>query len=359
MKIHGRSRTSICANEAHRTVSIIDQTLLPFVLEDHEIASTESAAEAIRNMRVRGAPLIGVTAAYGVALAMKADATDANLAAACHVLQATRPTAVNLAWALERMTRVLKRLPEPERADAAWAWANAIAAEDAATNEAIGKHGLPLIEAAHKKFARAVNILTHCNAGALACVDWGTATAPIYMAHDAGIPVHVWVEETRPRNQGLLTAWELREHGVPHTYIVDNAGGHFIQHGKVDMVIVGADRVSRTGDVCNKIGTYLKALAAFENDVPFYVALPSSTIDWQLNDAIKEIHIEERKGDEIRSVRGQSSDGLVRDFRLLDELSPVANPAFDVTPARLVTAIITESGVAAPEKLAALFKKAI
>jgi methylthioribose-1-phosphate isomerase len=254
------------------------------------------------------------------------------------------------------MMRVLKRVGEPERDDAAWAWANAIAAEDIATNEAIGKHGLTLIEAAHKAHNRPINILTHCNAGALACVDWGTATAPIYMAHDAGIPVHVWVEETRPRNQGLLTAWELREHGVPHTYIVDNAGGHFIQRGQVDMVMVGADRVSRGGDVANKIGTYQKALAAFDNDVPFYAALPSSTIDWQLEN-IFETPIEERSSDEIRSQRGQSSDGLTRDFRLLDEASPVANPGFDVTPARLVTAIITESGIAAPANLAALFKK--
>jgi methylthioribose-1-phosphate isomerase len=357
MKIHGRHRTSIWANEAQRTFSIIDQTLLPFVLEEREIITTALTAEAIRAMRVRGAPLIGVTAAFGVALAMKADATDAGLAEACQLLQATRPTAVNLAWALERMTRVLKRVGEPERADAAWAWANAIAAEDAATNESIGKHGLKLIEEAYAKRNRPINVLTHCNAGALACVDWGTATAPIYMAHAAGIPVHVWVEETRPRNQGLLTAWELREAGVPHTFIVDNAGGHFIQRGEVDMVIVGADRVSRQGDVANKIGTYQKALAAHDNHVPFYAALPSSTIDWTLEDGMT-TPIEERGAEEVRTLRGQSSDGLTRDFRVLDEASAVANPGFDVTPARLVTAIITESGVATPATLATVFNRA-
>jgi methylthioribose-1-phosphate isomerase len=356
MKIHGRARTSIWANETQRTFSIIDQTLLPFAVEDREIVTPEQAAEAIRAMRVRGAPLIGVAAAYGVALAMKADATDAGLVEVCQLLQATRPTAVNLTWALDRMTRVLKRVGEPERADAAWAWANAIAAEDAATNESIGQHGLKILEAAHQRLKRTIHILTHCNAGALACVDWGTATAPIYLAHAAGLPVHVWVDETRPRNQGLLTAWELREAGIPHTYIVDNAGGHFMQRGKVDMVIVGADRVSRHGDVANKIGTYQKALAAFDNHIPFYAALPSSTIDWQLEDGMS-THIEERRADEIRSQRGQSADGLTRDFRLLDEASAVANPAFDVTPARLVTAIITESGVAAPKDLAALFKR--
>lgn len=356
MKIHGRARTSIWANEGHHTFSIIDQTQLPFALEEREIITPEQAAEAIRTMRVRGAPLIGVTAAYGVALAMKTDATDAGLFEACQLLQATRPTAVNLAWALDRMTRVLKRVGEPERADAAWAWANAIAAEDAATNESIGKHGLKILEAAYQELNRTVHILTHCNAGALACVDWGTATAPIYLAHEAGLPVHVWVDETRPRSQGLLTAWELREAGIPHTYIVDNAGGHFMQRGKVDMVIVGADRVSRNGDVANKIGTYQKALAASDNNIPFYAALPSSTIDWHLENGMS-THIEERSADEIRHLRGQSSDGLTRDFRLLDEASPVANPGFDVTPARLVTAIITESGVAAPKDLAALFKR--
>jgi methylthioribose-1-phosphate isomerase len=352
MKIRDRNRTSIWANEDSRTFSIIDQTLLPFVLEDREIVSLEQAADAIRSMRVRGAPLIGVTACFGIALAMQRDCTNAALAETCALLQATRPTAVNLGWALERMTRVLKRLEEPERADA-----KAIADEDSATNEAIGKNGLKLIAECHEKTGKTVNILTHCNAGALACVDWGTATAPIYMSHAAGIPVHVWVEETRPRNQGLLTAWEFREAGVAHTYIVDNAGGHMMQQDKVDLVIVGADRVSRLGDVANKIGTYLKALAAHDCGVPFYAALPSSTIDWQLNDAMHEIDIEERSADEIRLMRGLSTDGMLRDFRVLDEASAVSNPGFDVTPARLVTGIITERGVNAPAELATAFNK--
>jgi methylthioribose-1-phosphate isomerase len=357
MKIKGRSRTSIWANEGRRTVSIIDQTLLPFALGELELTSAAQSGEAIRAMRVRGAPLIGVTAAYGVAMAMQVDSTDGHLQETCATLRTTRPTAVNLAWALDRMARLIMRLPEPDRADAAWAWANAIAAEDVATNEAIGRNGVNLIEDLHNQHHRKINILTHCNAGWLAAVDWGTALAPIYAAHDAGMDVHVWVEETRPRNQGLLTAWELREHGVPHTYIVDNAGGYFMQQGDVDIVIVGADRVSRVGDVANKIGTYLKALAARDNDIPFYAAVPSSTIDWQLDDAMKEIDIEERSADEIRMLRGQSSEGLTRDFRLLDEATAVANPGFDVTPARLVTGIITEAGIAAPDRLAALFHK--
>jgi methylthioribose-1-phosphate isomerase len=357
MKIKGRSRTSIWANEGRRTVTIIDQTLLPFAVGEHELTSAAQAGEAIRAMRVRGAPLIGVTAAYGVAMAMQIDCTDGHLQDTCATLRTTRPTAVNLAWALDRMARLITRLPEPDRADAAWAWANAIAAEDVATNEAIGRNGLKLIQDLHNQHRRTINVLTHCNAGWIAAVDWGTALAPVYMAHDAGMDVHVWVEETRPRNQGLLTAWELREHGVPHTYIVDNAGGYFMQQGDVDIVIVGADRVSRKGDVANKIGTYLKALAAHDNHIPFYAAVPSSTIDWQLDDAMKEIDIEERSADEIRMLRGQSSEGLTRDFRLLDEASPVANPGFDITPARLVTGIITEAGIAAPDGLAALFHK--
>ena len=355
MKIHGKPRTSIWTNEARRSVVIIDQTLLPFALEEHEILSIEQACDAIRAMRVRGAPLIGVMAAYGIALQMKTDCTDGALLAACRALLATRPTAVNLSWALKRMELVLSPLDELERADAAWHEAGLLAREDIATNAAIGRHGIELIHAFHTKYSRTINILTHCNAGALAAVDWGTATAPIYMAHDAGLPVHVWVEETRPRNQGLLTAWELREHGVPHTYIVDNAGGHFMQHGNVDMVIVGVDRASRLGDIANKIGTYQKALAAHDNDIPFYAATPSSSIDWQLDHALAEIEIEERNGDEIRHLRGLSHDGLTRDFRILDDASPVANPGFDVTPARLITGIITERGIAAPGQLSALF----
>jgi methylthioribose-1-phosphate isomerase len=361
MKINGRPRTSIWANDTqdatHRTVSIIDQTMLPFAVEDREIVTHEQACEAIRAMRVRGAPLIGVTAAYGVALAMKEDSTDAALEQACTALRATRPTAVNLAWALDHMHHLLVEADEPDRFDLAWQEANKMADDDVATNRAIGDHGLALIEAMFAKHQRPINILTHCNAGWPATVDWGTATAPIYLAHDAGVPVHVWVDETRPRNQGLLTAWELRQHGVPHTFIVDNAGGHIMQQGKVDLVIVGADRVSRHGDVANKIGTYLKALAARDCGVPFYAALPSSTIDWQLNDAAQHIEIEERSADEVRMLRGLSSDGMLRDFRVLDDASPVANPGFDVTPARLVTGIITEQGIHTPAALAKAFNK--
>ena len=355
MKIHHKSRTSIWSEDQHRTVHILDQTLLPFTLEERELVSMEQAAEAIRAMRVRGAPLIGVTAAYAVALQMKTDCTDHALENAYRTLRATRPTAVNLAWALDRMQRVLSPLDELDRAEAAWQEAGHILREDIATNAAIGRHGLALLRALYVKHNRPINVLTHCNAGALACVDLGTATAPIYMAHDAGIPVHVWVDETRPRNQGLLTAWELREHGVPHTYIVDNAGGYFMQHGKVDLVIVGVDRASRQGDIANKIGTYLKALAAHDNNVPFYAATPSSSIDWQLSDALAEIEIEDRGSNEIRHLRGQSADGFTRDFRVLDDASPAANPGFDVTPARLVAGIITERGIAAPKDLAAMF----
>ena len=357
MKVHGKARTSIWAHPATHSVSIIDQTLLPFEVRDHELVTLAQAAEAIRNMRVRGAPLIGVTAAYGIAMAMRDDASDISLKHACHTLQATRPTAVNLAWAIDRMRSLLHALDASARAVAAWAEAGRIASEDIATNRAIGGHGHTLIEALHQQRQRTINILTHCNAGWIAAVDWGTALAPIYLAHDSGIPVHVWVDETRPRNQGLLTAWELREHGVPHTYIVDNAGGHFMQHGKVDMVLVGADRVSRGGDVANKIGTYLKALAARDNGVPFYAAVPSSTIDWQLGDALGDIEIEERGANEVRQLRGLSQhDGLTRDLHLLEESSAVANPAFDVTPARHITGIITERGITAPAQLESQFR---
>ena len=357
MKVHGKTRTSIWANDTDGSVSIIDQTLLPFVMEDHRLVTLAQAAEAIRGMRVRGAPLIGVTAAYGIAMAMRVDTTDSGLNHACQTLRATRPTAVNLAWAIKRMRSLLQPLPAADRAVAAWSEAGRIAGEDVATNRAIGEHGLALIRGLHNQHQRTINILTHCNAGWIAAVDWGTALAPIYLAHDSGMPVHIWVDETRPRNQGLLTAWELREHGVPHTYIVDNAGGHFMQQGKVDMVIVGADRVSRQGDVANKIGTYLKALAAYDNGIPFYAAVPSSTIDWTIDDMQNHLEIEERGGGEVRTLRGLSPhDDLTRDFHLLDAASAVANPAFDVTPARLITGIITERGTAEPAQLASLFK---
>ncbi|MBL8511688.1 MAG: S-methyl-5-thioribose-1-phosphate isomerase [Betaproteobacteria bacterium] len=358
MKIHGRLRTSIWTHPTSRSVWIIDQTLLPFSLEDRQIASLEQAVEAIRMMRVRGAPLIGVTAAYGVALAMREDSADAMLERALTALLASRPTAVNLAWALERMRASLQFIEPADRADIAWEEAERIARNDVATNQAISRHGLLLLKAMYEKLNRPLNILTHCNAGWIATVDWGTALAPVYLAHDLGYPVHVWVEETRPRNQGLLTAWELRAHGIPHTYIVDNAGGHFMQQGKVDIVLVGADRVSGQGDVANKIGTYQKALAAKDCEIPFYAAVPSSTIDWSLQDAFQEIPIEERHASEVRQIRGRSADGLTRDLMLVDAETPIANPGFDITPARLVTGIITERGVAAPPQLTTLFDRA-
>jgi methylthioribose-1-phosphate isomerase len=317
----------------------------------------QSAAHAIRNMIVRGAPLIGATAAWGVALAMRVDASDAGLASAMTELGATRPTAINLHWALGRMARVLKPLPTSARYQAARAEASAICDEDVALCSAIGDVGLPLIAAASRP-GRPVNILTHCNAGWLATVDWGTALAPIYKAHDAGIAVHVWVDETRPRNQGAaLTAYELGAHGVPHTVIVDNAGGHLMQRGQVDMVIVGTDRTTATGDVANKIGTYLKALAAHDNGVPFYVALPSPTIDWTLSDGVAQIPIEERAAYEVTHLSGLGNDGVLGTFQVTAPGSPAANPAFDVTPARLVTGLITERGVApaSREGLARLF----
>ena len=329
-------------------VTIIDQTKLPHVFETVDLTTVEEAAHAIRAMLVRGAPLIGATAAYGVALAMRADPSDANLEAAIEMLRKTRPTAVNLFWALERMRAALHNRPAGDREAAAYRAAAEIADEDAAMNEAIGDHGLGIIrDIAATKPGETVNILTHCNAGWLATVDWGTALSPIYKAHDAGIDVHVWVDETRPRNQGAsLTAWELGAHGVPLTVVVDNAGGHLMQHGQVDMVITGTDRTTRQGDVCNKIGTYLKALAAKDNGVPFYVALPGPTIDWQVRDGVAEIPIEERGAEEVGRIAGRTESGEVVTVDVLPENANAGNPAFDVTPARLVTGLITERGVA-------------
>ena len=328
------------------SVHILDQTRLPWQVEILRLTEEAQAAHAIRSMQTRGAPLIGAVAAYGMALAMRADASDAALAGAVARLGATRPTAVNLRWALERMQAALAPRPAPARAAAAYAEAAAIADDDVETCRRIGQHGLPLIEAiAARKPGQPVNILTHCNAGWLATVDYGTATSPIYLAHDAGIPVHVWVDETRPRNQGAaLTAFELGAHGVAHTVIADNAGGHLMQHGRVDLVIVGTDRVTRSGDVANKIGTYLKALAAHDNGVPFWVALPHSTIDWRIADGVAEIPIEERAAAEVTDLTGRTADGRLETVRVVAAGSPAANPAFDVTPARLVTGLITERG---------------
>ena len=346
MKVGDRHYRSIWRAPGEDAVHIIDQARLPHVFETVRIDSADAMAEAIRGMRVRGAPLIGVAAAFGLALAATRDASDVALARAAKVLRATRPTAVNLGWAVTRMSERLKGLDRADRATAAWREAQAIADEDVALNESIGRHGLAILEREHEALKRPINILTHCNAGWIATVDWGTVTAPIYMAHDKGIPVHVWVDETRPRNQGLLTAWELAGHGVPHTLVCDNAGGHLMQHKQVDLVLVGADRVTRRGDVCNKIGTYLKALAARDNGVPFYAAVPTPTIDWTIEDGIEEIPIEERAGEEVRSVRGLDAEGRYAAVSIAPPSTPVLNPAFDVTPHDLVTAIITEKGVA-------------
>ena len=365
MKVAGHPMRTIWLAADGRTVEIIDQTRLPHELVIARLARLDDAARAIRDMQVRGAPLIGATAAYGVALAMLADPSDRGIDYAIETLAATRPTAVNLRWALAEMRRVLAERPPPERFAVALERAGAIAEEDVGINRAIGEHGLSLIAAAYrakgnraKGNQRRVEVLTHCNAGWLATVDYGTATAPIYLALEEGLPIHVYVDETRPRNQGAhLTAWELSHHGAPHTLIVDSAGGHLMQRGLIDMVIVGSDRTTANGDVCNKIGTYLKALAARDNAVPFYVALPSPTIDWTVRDGISEIPIEERSADEVNFVQGRGDDGAIMRVRISPDGGHAANPAFDVTPARLVTGLITERGVAkaSPEGLKALF----
>jgi methylthioribose-1-phosphate isomerase len=358
MNVNGRKMRTIWLAEDGHTVEIIDQRLLPHELVVMRLTSLDDAATAIRDMAVRGAPLIGATAAYGVALAASADPSDDGIARAAEALAATRPTAVNLHWALAAMRQALSPLHPRRRPDAALARAAEIAEEDVAINGAIGEHGLPLIaEAQRRKNSARVEILTHCNAGWLATVDWGTALAPVYRAHDEGIAVHVWVDETRPRNQGAsLTAWELLQHGVPHTVIADNAGGHLMRHGMVDLCLTGTDRTTATGDVANKIGTYLKALAARDNGVPFYVALPSPTIDWTLDDGAQ-IPIEERNPREVTHIAGWTEAGERVEVQLTPEGSPAANYAFDVTPARLVTGLITERGVcsASREGLLGLF----
>ena len=347
MKIDGVAYRSVWVDaEDGFSVLILDQTKLPWAVEILRLSDVDQAAHAIRSMQTRGAPLIGAVAAYGLCLALRVDASASAMERDAAMLAETRPTAINLRWALDRMLTVLRNTPENQRVTVAYAEAGRIADEDSAQNAAIGRHGLALIEdIAASKPGTTVNILTHCNAGWLATVDWGTALAPIYMAHDAGIPVHVWVDETRPRNQGAaLTAFELGKHGVAHTVITDNAGGHLMQHGQVDFCIVGTDRVTRAGDVANKIGTYLKALAARDNNVPFWVALPSTTIDWTVSDGIAEIPIEERSAAEVTSITGQLADGRLATMRVAAPGSAGANPAFDVTPARLVTGLITERG---------------
>ncbi len=330
------------------SVMIIDQTRLPHEFVTMRLSSLDGVSTAIREMQVRGAPLIGAAAAYGMCLALRVDCSDTALDAAQTVLGATRPTAVNLQWALERVRSTLDRLEPDLRVARAYELAAQICDEDVSSCRKIGEHGVELIRdlSRHKESDTPVNILTHCNAGWLATVDWGTALAPIYLAHDSGVAVHVWVDETRPRNQGAaLTAWELAAHGVPHTIIVDNAGGHLMQHGQVDLCITGTDRTTASGDVCNKIGTYLKALAAHDNDIPFYVAAPSASVDWSIRDGRSEVPIEMRDGLEVSSVTGRAEDGSIVTVRVTPPESPTANPAFDVTPSRLVTGLITERGV--------------
>ncbi len=358
MKINGTAYRTIWLAQDGWSVEVIDQIKLPHVFDTQRLASVQEAARAIKGMVVRGAPLIGATAAYGVALALRADPSDAGLDAALALLGATRPTAINLHWALGEMDRAVRPLAPSARAACAYVRAAQICEDDVETCRQIGAHGFEIIkEIAARKNGEPVNVLTHCNAGWLATIDWGTATAPIYMAHDAGIPIHVWVDETRPRNQGAaLTAFELGQHGIPHHIIVDNAGGHLMQRGQVDLCILGTDRTSANGDVANKIGTYLKALAAKDNGVPFYVALPHTTIDWSIKDGVADIPIEERDQDEVLVMQGRSAQGVVN-VEIAAPGSPAANPAFDVTPARLVTGLITERGVcpASQQGLASLY----
>ncbi|WP_417798941.1 S-methyl-5-thioribose-1-phosphate isomerase [Terasakiella pusilla] len=360
MNVNGTPTRTIWLNNNGWAVDIIDQTKMPHAYEIVTMETLDDACVAIKDMLVRGAPLIGATAAYGMALALRNDASTNACDAAYEALYATRPTAVNLRWALDEMKAKVFPLPEAEREAAAYKLAAEICDDDVTQNSAIGDHGLKIIEQLWEKKGKqgVINILTHCNAGWLATVDWGTATAPMYKAFEAGIPIHVWVDETRPRNQGAsLTAWELGNHGIPHTLIVDNAGGHLMQHGLVDLCIVGTDRTTASGDVCNKIGTYLKALAAHDNGVPFYVGLPSPTIDWTVDDGVKEIPIEERDQTEVTQMTGRLPDGSVATVTITPEDCKAGNFAFDVTPAKYVTGLITERGIAPATKdgLAALF----
>jgi methylthioribose-1-phosphate isomerase len=347
MKVAGEYRRTIWPTADGTAVEIIDQVRLPHRFEVLRLATLDDAAKAIRDMHVRGAPLIGVAAAYGLALALREEASEAALAHAGRTLVATRPTAVNLRWAIETTKAHLTQHPRSAWFEAAYAFAGILAEEDVAICRAMGRHGLPALKAlAAARRDRPLNILTHCNAGWLAAVDWGTATAPIYTAQETGLPIHVFVDETRPRNQGAaLTAWELREQGVPHTVIADNTGGHLMQHGMIDCVIVGTDRTTARGDVCNKIGTYLKALAAKANDVPFYVAAPSPSIDFEIEDGLADIPIEERSSQEVTHLSGRADNGEIVRIQITPDGSPALNYAFDVTPASLVTGLITERGL--------------
>ena len=352
MIVNGQPLRPVRALPGRMAVEVIDQRVLPHQLLMRPLHSARDVFVAIREMWVRGAPLIGAVAAYGLALQARKDASDAALHNTAQLLRQSRPTAVNLAWALQRMLARVLAAPLAQRAELAWDEADAIAEDDVRVNHAIGQHGLPLLQAVAARKGR-VNVLTHCNAGWLATVDWGTATSAIYQAHAAGVDVHVWVDETRPRNQGAsLTAWELGQAGVPHTVIADNAGGHLMQHGQVDVCIVGCDRVAANGDACNKIGTYLKALAANDNGVPFYVAMPTSTLDLSLADGVRDIPIEERSGRELTHISGRTASGEVVEVQLTPDGSAAGNPGFDVTPARLVTGLITEHGIVPAQEAA-------
>ena len=349
MNVGGQPLRPVRVVQGGSAIEVIDQRLLPHALQMRSLSSAKEVFVAIRDMWVRGAPLIGAVAAYGLAMAARRDAADAALHNTADFLRGARPTAVNLAWALDRVLNAVLRLPVDRRAQAAWAEADAIAEEDVRVNHSIGRHALPLLQAIAARKPGPVNVLTHCNAGWLATVDWGTATSPIYQAHAAGIAVHVWVDETRPRNQGAsLTAWELSQAGVPHTVIADNAGGHLMQHGRVDLCIVGCDRVAANGDACNKIGTYLKALAAHDNGVPFYVAMPTSTLDLSLTGGVHGIPIEERSGRELTHISGRTAAGDIVEVQLTPDGSAAGNWGFDVTPARLITGLVTEHGIVAP-----------
>jgi methylthioribose-1-phosphate isomerase len=359
MKVNGTHYRSIWYDYSDCEVKIIDQRWLPHDFRIVSLTNLTQFAVAIRDMWVRGAPLIGATAAYGVAISLNKDASDAGVKNTYDTLIKTRPTAINLKWALDRFIRMLKDVPEVDRASRALELAHHVAEEDVGINKKIGEHGLEIVKniASNKPAGEPVRMLTHCNAGWPATVDWGTATSPMYHAHEAGIPIHVWVDETRPRNQGAMTAWELESHGISNTYITDNAGGHLMQRGLVDMVIVGTDRTTAQGDVCNKIGTYLKALSAYDNNVPFYVALPSPTIDWTISDGVKEIPIEERAAREVTHIFGHHEKNSIEEIRVTSEGISGGNPAFDVTPNRLVTGLITERGIseASESALAEMF----
>ncbi len=359
MKVNGVHYRSIWYDNELAKVRIIDQRWLPHDFRIVELETLNDFAVSIRDMWVRGAPLIGATAAYGIAISMESDASDDGLQNAYDVLMKTRPTAVNLRWSLDRVKMVLSEIPNEKRAEEALKLAHYVAEEDVEINKRIGEFGLEIVKniAATKPAGEPVRLLTHCNAGWPATVDWGTATSPMYHAHEAGIPIHVWVDETRPRNQGAMTAWELESHGISNTYITDNAGGHLMQHGMVDMVIVGTDRTTAQGDVCNKIGTYLKALAAHDNNIPFYVALPSPTIDWRITDGVNGIPIEERSEREVTHIQGRTTGDGIGEVKVTPEGVPSSNPAFDVTPNRLVTGLITERGISAAsqEALAEMF----